>query len=78
MSIEPKRLRGPGSTAVSDLFFNTDLSRARVYDDAGKSVTYDETILVEEATTFAACVNSLNEGLGVGPEELVADLYARM
>jgi len=79
MSIEPKRLRGPGSTAASDLFFNTDVSRAVIAaDDGDESSGYDEAILIEEATSVAASINSLNQSLDFTPEELVADFYARM
>lgn len=78
MSIEPKRLTGPGSTAVSDLFFNTDLDHCVMRNHKGEFDGYDEDKLREEADSFANCIVSLNPGMMFTADELIADLYARI
>lgn len=73
MTIEPKRLP-VFATAVSDLFFNTDLSRARNEGEYG----YDEAILREEAHSFLVSIRALNGSLRITEDELIADYYARL
>lgn len=77
MSIEPKRLP-VYATAVSDLFFNTDLADAVVKDRNGDFDHYDEDILRREAESFLTSVRMLNGALRITPDELIADFYARI
>lgn len=64
-------------TNISDLFFNTDISRAKIYDHKGHFMGYKEDVLKEEATDF---LNTLDR-LGVNvptPDQLVQDFYNRI
>lgn len=61
---------------ISDLFFNTDHSKAEIYDD-GKFKGWDHNQLMEIATDFQSCLLGLDVDCP-SPEEIVSDFHNRI
>jgi hypothetical protein len=61
---------------VSDLFFNTELDSARVYDHRGHFTGWDATRLEQEAMQFLASLGRLGVDTPT-VDDLIADFHGR-
>lgn len=62
---------------ISDLFFNTDISDARLLDAKGNFVGFNEEAMLGVAEDTLGCLSRL--GVAVpSPRELVDDFYKRV
>lgn len=63
---------------ISDLFFNTDTSRAVMLDKKGRFEDFDNRVLSEEADMLLQCLDRLGVTNLPTREELVGDFLARV
>ena len=61
---------------ISDLFFNTNMDHATIYEN-GRFLGYKENVIAKEATTFIETLSRLGVATPA-PADLVADFYARI
>jgi len=63
---------------ISDLFFNTDVSRARKLDRKGHFEGWDESILLQEADDMLRCLERLGVPNLPTAIQLIEDFQARI
>jgi hypothetical protein len=78
MTVPVDQLRVDVDANISDLFFNSDLSLAKVHDRDGGFVGYDDEALRCEAKLFLEYLARLTVGGVPSVDDLVADFYERV
>lgn len=66
------------NTEISDLFFNTDMSQAVIYDKNRRFERYNTEKLLDIASDFLSNISSITNIELPNNQELVNDFFARL